>query len=48
MPPRQPLEFPKPPPIASQNPQEVIYIEEEEDILGDLDKVYILSPIKRK
>jgi hypothetical protein len=48
MSPREPLELPKPP-VASQNSQEVIHIEDDEDdILGDLDKVFILSPIKRK
>ena len=44
----EPLEFPKPPPMAPQKSQEVIHIEDDEDdVLGDLDKAYILSPIKR-
>jgi hypothetical protein len=48
MPAREPLELPKPP-MASQKSQEVTHIDDDEDdILGDLDKVYILSPIKRK
>jgi hypothetical protein len=48
MPARDPLESAKPP-MASQNSQGVIHIDDDEDdILGDLDKVYILSPIKRK